>query len=87
MAEYDYMHLSEEEAIVAGFALRGYAKGITKGVDLKDVNVDKEGIEVFYMQDGEMKSDYLAWSEWGPKLIISYLSCIDGDEMRRILGD
>lgn len=85
--KYDYMGFSEEEAIITGFALRGFAQGIENGVKLEEVNLTKEGVEVFYTLDGEEKSDYFSWSEWGPKLMLAYVSCVDADEMRRMLGD
>lgn len=85
--KYDYMHLSEEEAIVTGFALRGFAQGIEENVKLNDVNMTEKGVEVFYTLEGEDKSDYFSWAEWGPKLMISYISCVDADEMQRMLGN
>lgn len=81
------MHLSEEEAIVTGFALRGFAKGIEDGINLKDVKLTKEGVEVFYELDGKSSSDYFTWAEWGPRLMIAYVSCVDAEEMQRMLGN
>jgi hypothetical protein len=83
----NYMHLSEEEAILTGFALRGFAKGIETGINLKDVKLTKEGVEVFYELNGKSSSDYFSWAEWGPKLMLSYISAVDANEMRRMLGN